>query len=319
MKFLAFILGALVLLAAVLYFPTKAYPDADEPYEDGSGEPAPVMADAGRRSASEPEKAPPSIKPEPEETPALFEDMPHYRPALDGRYRAYAEENPYMDTYDIVTYVNIGLDFPFYENVSEIEDPDNILVLCNKYNKLPASYVPGDLALTGGRTLKKDARDAFALMKKDAKQNGCDLYISNSYRSYSSQKSYYDDYVKNEMKSGVGQEEAVRRADEYSARPGHSEHQTALTFDLRTRGTTGSLSSMIYEETAEYAWLIENAHLYGYILRYPEGYEHITGYTYEPWHWRYIGVEAATEMHENGIATLEEYLATMPEERSPRE
>ena len=66
---------------------------------------------------------------------------------------------------------------------------------------------------------------------------------------------------------------------------------------------------MHYEKTAEYAWLIENAHLYGFILRYPPGHEHITGYIYEPWHWRYIGAEPATEMKELGIATLDEYIA----------
>ncbi len=315
MKFFAIMVGALLLAAALLYIPIKAFLEADEPDAEYYGERVEVMAEA-ETNLSSPDRSPPSVKLEedpPDGKSASFEDMPHYRPGLAGRYQAYSDANPGMDIYGVVTYVNIGLDYPFYENVSEIENPDDILVLCNKYHRLPATYVPKGLALTGGRTLKKEARDAFELMRKAAKQAGRDLYISNSYRSYDSQKQYYDDYVKNEMRGGLTRGEATAEADEYSARPGHSEHQTALTFDLRTRGTTGSLSSIHYEETAEYAWLIENAHLYGYILRYPECYEHITGYTYEPWHWRYIGVDAATEMCEKGIATLEEYLATMPE------
>lgn len=315
MKKLWFAAAAVLAVGAVaLSGPLAAFRDRGSDSAAAPESAAPLMALPGHaaRPVHQPEPSAPS--PSAPESPEIpdFAALPHYREALAGRYIDYWEDYPGMDIRDVVTYVNIGLDLPFYGDVARVEDPDDILVLCNKRFALPEDYAPKDLARTGGFYLRREARDAFNRMKKDAKKEGCDLNISSSYRSFESQRSFYDRYVRNERADGYSEDEAISRTDRYSARPGHSEHQTGLAVDLRVRGSTGPLSSMNYEETDEYAWLEAHAHLYGFILRYPSGCEHITGYVYEPWHWRYVGEETATHMYENKIATFEEYVALIP-------
>lgn len=159
-----------------------------------------------------------------------------------------------------------------------------VLVVNKKYG-LPADYAPGE---------NQEAREAFNKMAEDAKLDGIALEAFSTYRSYEYQKQLYNYYV-----SVDGQAEA----DRYSARPGHSEHQTGLAFDI---GLEGDHENRFNESDAT-RWLAEHAYKYGFILRYPEGKEHITGYKYEPWHYRYVGVDMATKVYESGL-TLEEYL-----------
>lgn len=116
------------------------------------------------------------------------------------------------------------------------------------------------------------------------------MRVCSGFRSYSTQKSLYQKYVKRD-----GQ--AV--ADTYSARPGYSEHQTGFAFDINR-------ASMSFEGTKEAVWLEQNAYKYGFIMRYPKGKESITGYQYEPWHYRYVGVERAQKLFSSGL-TIEEY------------
>ena len=162
---------------------------------------------------------------------------------------------------------------------------DGVLV-ANKTYSLPADYYPGDL------TPECDA--AYMRMKAAAAAQGLSLYISSGFRSYDTQDVIYNRYVANDGKAN---------ADRYSARPGHSEHQTGLAIDLN-----GVLDS--FGSTAEGKWVPAHAHEYGFILRYPKGQEAQTGYMYEPWHIRYIGtansVEVATAIYESGLC-LEEY------------
>ena len=159
---------------------------------------------------------------------------------------------------------------------------DGVLI-ANKSYALPSNYNPG---------VNKDAQAALNDMQKKALEEGIDLPMISGFRSYSEQNSIYTNYVNND-----GQADA----DKYSARPGHSEHQTGLAFDL-VDPTTANISN----NKAEFDWLAEHAHEYGFIIRYPEGKEHITGYQYEPWHVRYVGVETATAMKESGLC-FEEY------------
>lgn len=158
---------------------------------------------------------------------------------------------------------------------------DGILI-ANKTYSLPSSYAPNGL-LT-------ECSSAFNQMKKDAAAKGLNLYISSGYRSYSSQSSIYNRYVSRDGR---------KLADTYSARPGHSEHQTGLAIDLNT-------ITQSFANTAECKWVAENCHKYGFIIRYPKGKTHITGYYYEPWHLRYVGVEKATKIYNSGLC-LEEY------------
>lgn len=148
-----------------------------------------------------------------------------------------------------------------------------------------------DLPSTFGSGLTAETSAAFAAMQADAAAAGHNIYIASGFRSFSSQTSIYNRYVSNE---------GVEGADTHSARPGHSEHQSGLAFDLNS--ITQSFGS-----TPAGIWTAENAHLYGFIVRYPQGKEAITGYIWEPWHLRYVGVAVATELYTSGL-TVEEYL-----------
>ena len=158
---------------------------------------------------------------------------------------------------------------------------DGILI-ANKTYPLPKSYNPG---------VDAEAKKAFNQMAAAAKKDGIKLFIRSGFRSYSVQKSLYNGYVSRDGKAA---------ADRYSARAGHSEHQTGLAFDINS-------SNSSFEGTKEAKWLAKNSYKYGFILRYPKGKESVTGYIFEPWHFRYIGKEKAKLVYESGLC-LEEYL-----------
>lgn len=163
---------------------------------------------------------------------------------------------------------------------------DGILIV-NKEYALPSDYNPG---------VVPEAELAVSDMLQDAKEQGLSIKTVSGFRSYSYQAGLYDNYV-----NRYGQ----AQADTVSAKAGHSEHQAGLAFDFGSTSTTGLSES--FADTAEGQWLADNAHKYGFILRYPEGKEHITGYQYEPWHFRYLGTENAVKVKDSGKA-LEEYL-----------
>ncbi len=158
---------------------------------------------------------------------------------------------------------------------------DGILVV-NKTYSLPKSYHPGadDTAL-----------QAFAKMKAAAAKDGISLKIVSGYRSYSTQDYLYHSYAK---------EDGVEKADTYSARPGHSEHQTGLAFDIND-------ASDRFIGSPAAVWLAEHCHEYGFVVRYPQGKQEITGFKYEPWHVRYLGIPLAGELTASGLC-LEEFL-----------
>jgi LAS superfamily LD-carboxypeptidase LdcB len=182
-----------------------------------------------------------------------------------------------------------------------VENPTSITVVVNKARPLPAGYVPPDLVVpdwagSGGLSLRAEAARAVEALARDAAAAGISLRSVSSYRSYARQATIYDGYVAREGQAG---------ADTHSARPGHSEHQTGLAVDFDD-GAGCSLATC-FRDTAGGRWLAENASRYGFILRYPDGYQHIVGYRFEPWHYRYVGVETAADMRDRGVVTLEEY------------
>ena len=135
--------------------------------------------------------------------------------------------------------------------------------------------------------------NAFNKMQADAATQGIELSIVSGYRSYSRQNTLYNNYVARDGKVA---------ADTYSARAGHSEHQTGLAADINSLYQS-------FINTVEGQWLNNNCYKYGFIIRYPQGKESITGYMYEPWHIRYVGVDIATKLYNNGNwLSLEEYL-----------
>ena len=156
-------------------------------------------------------------------------------------------------------------------------------LIVNKTYTLPSSY---------GNGLTNVTIEAFNKMQAAAKVDGLNIYISSGFRSYSYQKTLYNNYVNRD---------GVTVADTYSARAGHSEHQSGLAFDVNTINDS-------FANTEEGKWLNDNCYKYGFILRYPKGKSDETGYQYEPWHFRYVGVELAEKLYNNGNwITVEDY------------
>lgn len=186
----------------------------------------------------------------------------------------------------------------YYKTTEEVEDSSLINLLVNKHYSLNEDYVPLDLVdmsvqyASKGIQMSEVAYESFKEMCNAMRAEGLLMYASSTYRSYSYQNELYESYVKRD-----GQE----LADAYAAKAGHSEHQTGLAADLAT--SNGGLSK--FGETEEYQWLLQNAHKYGWILRYPAGKESITGYSSEPWHWRYVG-SIATDVYQSKL-TYDEY------------
>ena len=187
----------------------------------------------------------------------------------------------------------------FYKNVKEVQNPNSTLVLVNKNNKLKDDFIPDDLIKLDlkysnkEKYLKKDAALSFYKLSSDAYELGYSIIIVSGYRSYTYQEELFKYYVNNK---------GINYALMCSAKAGHSEHQTGLAIDVEGSNKDYNL----FEESKEFKWMNENAYKYGFILRYPKGKEDITGFKYEPWHYRYVGIEVAKEIYENNL-TLEEY------------
>ena len=174
-------------------------------------------------------------------------------------------------------------------------------MLVNKFYHLKEDYVPENI-VDASKTYAYDENSAteetisaFKKMYVKAKSEGLNLIITSSYRTYKDQDRIWNSYAIRESEEW---------ADAYAARPGYSEHQTGLALDIVTYKSTMDN----FDETPEAKWLADNAYKYGFILRYPKDKENLTGYDYEPWHYRYVGVENAKKIYKEGI-TFEEYYA----------
>jgi zinc D-Ala-D-Ala carboxypeptidase len=177
-----------------------------------------------------------------------------------------------------------------------IDNPDSIYFIVNKKRALPAGYVPKNLVTISGQQLRSDTANAMNELLDGARGDGISYSIISGYRSYYYQDSVYGDYVKRDGQA---------KADTYSARPGHSEHQTGLAADL---GTGTCNLEICFGDTAAGKWLLNNSYKYGFIVRYQQGKENLTGYQYEPWHIRYLGIDLASKVYKSG-KTLEQYFS----------
>jgi len=187
-----------------------------------------------------------------------------------------------------------------------IKNPDDILVLVNKERNLPSDYKPSDLVIPNvkfsfdgnseKKYLREEAAKALEQLFLEGEKQGVVLYAVSGYRSYEKQKGIFNNKV-----SKVGVEEA----NKVVAKPGQSEHQTGLAMDVSSKSANYLLEEN-FGQTVEGRWLKENAHKFGFIIRYPKEKVDITGYNYEPWHIRYVGKEVANELNEK-LITLEEY------------
>lgn len=171
-------------------------------------------------------------------------------------------------------------------------------LIVNKTYSLPSSY---------GTSLTSTTKNAFNKMQAAAKLDGINIYIASGFRSYQTQNRLYNNYVARDGKA---------KADTYSARPGHSEHQSGLAFDICSHDLDGQNACINsnFDNTDQAKWLAQNAYKYGFILRYPKGKTNETGYKYESWHFRYVGTDLSTKLYNNGDwLTIENYFGITSE------
>lgn len=171
-------------------------------------------------------------------------------------------------------------------------------LIVNKTYSLPSSY---------GTSLTSTTKNAFNKMQAAAKLDGINIYIASGFRSYRTQNRLYNNYVARDGKA---------KADTYSARPGHSEHQSGLAFDICSHDLDGqdACINSNFDNTNQAKWLAQNAYKYGFILRYPKGKTNETGYKYESWHFRYVGTDLSTKLYNNGDwLTMENYFGITSE------
>lgn len=194
----------------------------------------------------------------------------------------------------------------FDKNQFSIDQPGSIWWIVNKTRPVGESYRPDDLVTPNVSLNTQKSQEENQIRSQVAmplqrlfeatQQEGIQLFLASGYRSFSLQQTYYNNYVRTS-----GQVEA----DRFSARPGTSEHQTGLSLDVATSDRVHYLDQAFGEDAAG-KWIKTHAHEYGFIVRYPEGKEAITGYLYEPWHLRYVGTDLANELYRNN-QTMEEF------------
>ncbi len=189
-----------------------------------------------------------------------------------------------------------------------LDQPTSIWVIVNKTFPLnPKSWVPTDLTYMsnipegGDQRMRAEAAKALASLYQAAKAAGAGFKVSTAYRSYDFQKALYDPRAR---------DRGVSVADRTTARPGFSEHQTGLAVDIYT--TDSCHLTQCFGDQAAGKFVAAHAWEYGFVIRYPQDKEAITGYVWEPWHLRYVGIELSTAMHESGVVTLEEFFGLPP-------
>ena len=217
--------------------------------------------------------------------PALLDalsKLPHYDETRAQRYLAYRTGGVWT-LEQVLRIVNTDNDLPRFTAAVDADPDDGDLILVNKYSRLASDYVPEDLvtvepAYSNGGKLKSEVNDAFCdLVEAMWAETGLHLVNASPYRSYQTQKNLYARYRTQYSEATT---------DRFSARAGYSEHQTGLALDVIAPG--GTLNG--FKNTQQFVWMRDNAHRFGFILRYGDGMEYITGYKFEPWHYRYVGV-----------------------------
>ena len=196
------------------------------------------------------------------------------------------------------------------EAQAQLDDP--LMVLVSPVYAMPEDYVVGDTVTcstdVNNGTLAKPAAEAFKAMKEAAKADGVTLHLQSGYRSVDYQAGLFQRQIQKWKDTGMDTEAATEKAKTIVTPPGHSEHNCGLAADINSPEYYALEEP--FKNTKAYAWLCEHAGEYGFILRYPKEKEAITGIIYEPWHWRYVGVENAARINATGLC-LEEYVAQL--------
>jgi D-alanyl-D-alanine carboxypeptidase len=277
-----------VICAAVWGVGTMTRLSSERASERAAGEAA---EDPARDAPLETDAAAP-----PPDPYARFSDLYYYEPERLDRYLRYEAAHPALSPEEVVWRVDVDVDKPFYEDPIEIADVDSEQALVNKHFKFPDDFAPAEfVSIDGDYRVTPATKDAYTRMRADAAAAGHSIRAASAYRSIEYQTNLYARYLR----------EDPNNADNYSARPGFSEHHTGRAIDLV--GPSGTLRGFVGTKEAE--WVRENAWNYGFIVRYTAENEEVTGYESEPWHVTYIGKEAAARMHDENIGSLEEYAA----------
>ncbi|WP_078392391.1 M15 family metallopeptidase [Shouchella patagoniensis] len=229
---------------------------------------------------------------------------------IDSTTKLPLKENPGVKNNSLIEEDPMYLQAHLFNEIIEVSgqstimNPDNFVANVNRDFKLPADYKPEDLVVPNirfsfdhiddRRYIREDAANSLEQLFKAAEDNGVILYAVSGFRSYERQEELYE-----EAQSVQGENQSL------VAMPGHSEHQTGLAMDVSSASINYALSQE-FGETKEGKWVKDHAHLFGFIIRYPEGKEEVTGYSYEPWHLRYVG-DIANDIYVREY-TLEEYL-----------
>jgi len=243
----------------------------------------------------------PTYQEENEESTELspFNVFSFYIPANSHLYEAFQQERPELSPDQVVWMVNAHLHLPFFEVIIINEYPNPLLV--NTFYRLPDGFVPAELVPVNNATdhllATPETVDAFRALRAEAQANNFSLSVTSAYRTAGRQY---------ELWSGRGY------VDGSTARPHHSEHQTGRALDLWGPGGLLDASG----PTATGGWVAQNAHYFGFIMRYRADTTHITGYIHEPWHITYVGLEISMYMYENNILSLEEFVGRNPDRRS---
>lgn len=233
----------------------------------------------------------------------------YYHPELKQRYDQYQSTNPDLSSPEVITRVNMNLDYPYYDQIIIQDKPLELNTIVNKYYKLEDPFAPSDLVYINDtysgtndpaykyrkHQMRQVAYNDFIDLKKACAKQGFNLYVVSGYRSTKWQSEIYNNMVNTYN---------VERADQTCSRPGHSEHTTGLSCDI-------ALDNYSFEEVVnhpQYPWFIEQLADYGFIIRYPEGKENLTGYEYESWHIRYLGKDLAKKVTSSNL-TYDEYYA----------
>lgn len=202
----------------------------------------------------------------------------------------------------IVKLINVKANNYYYDEkiINKTDTSKDILMLVNKYNYLENDYIPDVVEVDSNYAydknyLRKEALDAFIKMADEARKNNLNIVASTSYRDFNQQQKIYDNILNSSGKY---------YADMITSRPGFSEHQTGLAIDIQAY----NVKLENFKTTEECKWLIKNSYKYGFIQRYPEDLEDLTGFNYEPWHYRYVGIDVAKKIHELNIS-FDEYYA----------
>ena len=223
-----------------------------------------------------------------------YEKISFFEQKNKERYKKYSLKHQAMNAEEVVWRVNNNLDKEKYNFDVTVSDCDDLYVIVNKYFKLPEDYCPPDLVEVDGSMMREAVAKAYIKMRDTAGEDGFSIRVTSAYRSIEEQQKLYNKFLLKDPPEIV---------DETCARPCYSEHHTGLAVDVEGSIKGGRNIS----KTPEAAWIKENCHKFGFILRYLPEIVDITGYASEPWHLRYVGVQVSTDMKEKNIKSFEEY------------